>query len=210
MLSALNGLMSYLGRTDCRVKFLRQQKRSFRRQEKELTREEYRRLLDTARAGGKERLALVMETICSTGIRVSEVKFITVEALQNGSGEIAMKGKIRTVLFPGKLARKILRYAKQQGITEGEVFRSRTGKRLDRRQIWAEMKAVCRRAGVAPAKVFPHNLRHLFARTYYKAHRDIAHLADVLGHSSVETTRIYLMTTTEDQRKQMEKLKLIS
>lgn len=210
MLVALNGLLEFLERRDCRVKLLRRQRRLFRGKDRELDQSEYNRLVSTAKNQGKERLALLMEAICSTGIRVSEVHYITVEALSQGFGEIRLKGKIRTVLFPNKLAKKLLRYAKRQGIESGEVFRTRTGRGLDRRQIWSEMKQLCRAAGVEPGKVFPHNLRHLFARTYYKADRDIVHLADVLGHSSIETTRIYLLSTGEEQRRKMEGLRLIS
>ena len=150
-----------------------------------------------------------METICATGIRVSEVRYITVEAARAGRAEIALKGKIRTILIPGKLCRKLLKYAKKQKTGSGEIFLTRTGKGLTRRQIWAEMKAICKRAGVAPSKVFPHNLRHLFARTFYKSCRDVVQLADVLGHSSIETTRIYLVSTGIEYVSRMNRLGLI-
>ena len=159
---------------------MRIQRRIFRSRDRELTKEEYVRLLETAHALGRERLALLMETICATGIRVSEVKYITVEAAQAGRAEIALKGKIRTILLPGKLRRKLLKYAKKQNTGSGEIFLTRTGKGMSRRQIWAEMKAICKQAGVAPSKVFPHNLRHLFARTFYKVCPDVVQLADVL------------------------------
>ena len=174
-----------------------------------MTREDYGRLLSTAEGMGKTRLALLMETICATGIRVSEVKYITLEALRAGRAEISLKGKVRTILIPGKLCRKLERYAKKQNIATGEIFRTRRGKGLSRRQIWAEMKALCARAGVAASKVFPHNLRHLFARTFYRASRDVAQLADVLGHSSIETTRIYLLSTGANHTRQLERLGLI-
>ena len=153
---------------------------------------------------------MLMETICATGIRVSEVRYITVEAARAGRAEIALKGKIRTILIPGKLCRKLLKYAKKQKTGSGEIFLTRTGKGLTRRQIWAEMKAICKRAGVAPSKVFPHNLRHLFARTFYKSCRDVVQLADVLGHSSVETTRIYLASSGDEYVRCMNRLGLIS
>ena len=154
-------------------------------------------------------MALLIETICATGIRVSEVKYITAEALRAGRAEISLKGKIRTVLLPGKLCRKLQKYAKKQKITSGEVFLTRNGKGLTRRQIWAEMKGLCERAGVEASKVYPHNLRHLFARTFYGICKDVARLADVLGHSSIETTRIYLMSTGEEHARQMDRLGLI-
>jgi len=208
-LSALNKFFSFLGWDDCRVKYLKIQRRMFRNTEKELSKEEYVRLIDTAHSLGRERLALLMETICATGIRVSEVKYITVEAIQAGRTDIALKGKIRTILLPGKLCRKLQKYAKKKKIASGEVFLTRSGKGLSRRQIWAEMKAICQKAGVAASKVFPHNLRHLFARTFYRACRDVVKLADVLGHSSIETTRIYLVSTGAEHAKQMEKLGLL-
>lgn len=209
-LSALNKFFTFLGWSDCRVKLLKLQRRLFRRVDKDLTKEEYMCLLDTAASLGKGRLALLMETICATGIRVSEVKYITLEAVQNGCAEIALKGKIRTILIPAKLCRKLQKYARKQKIASGEIFLTRNGKGLSRRQIWAEMKALCEKADVEPSKVFPHNLRHLFARTFYRVYKDIAKLADVLGHSSIETTRIYLLSTSLEHVRQMERLGLIS
>lgn len=208
-LSALNKFFAFMGWTECRLKYLKIQRRLFRRTEKELSKEEYFRLVETAQRGGKIRLTLLMEAICATGIRVSEVKYITVEALQTGRAEISLKGKIRTILIPGKLCRKLEKYAKKQKIASGEVFLTRSGKGLSRRQIWAEMKALCAQAGVADSKVFPHNLRHLFARTFYRACRDVAKLADVLGHSSIETTRIYLISTGVEHIRELERLGLI-
>lgn len=210
MLSALNGFLRFIGREDCRVKFLKVQRKVFRDQSKELTREEYERLVTTARNTGNERLALLLETICATGIRVSEVKYITCEAIANGRTDIALKGKIRTILLPGKLCRKLRKYAKAQKIVSGEIFLTRDGVSLSRTRIWAQMKALCKKADVEPTKVFPHNLRHLFARTFYRVCRDIVRLADVLGHSSIETTRIYLVTTGEEYARQLERLGLIS
>ena len=209
MLIALNRFFAFLGWQDCRVKLLKVQRRLFRSAERDLSNEEYLRLIETAQAEGKERLALLMETICATGIRVSEVRYITVEAAKQGRAEISLKGKIRTILLPGKLCRKLLKYAKRQKTASGEIFLTRNGTGLSRRQIWAEMKAICRAAGVAASKVFPHNLRHLFARTFYRVTRDVAKLADVLGHSSIETTRIYLISTGAEHLRQLGRLQLI-
>ena len=210
MLSALNGLFKFLGWNECCVKFLKLQRRLFREAGKELTRMEYERLLVTAKKRGQERLALVIETICATGIRVSEIRYVSVEAARRGRAEIALKGKVRVILLPEKLCRKLLKYAKKQEIVSGEVFLTRTGRSLSRRQIWAEMKGLCREAGVDAGKVFPHNLRHLFARTFYKVCRDVARLADVLGHSSIETTRLYLISTGVEHAKTLEQMRLVS
>ena len=209
-LAALNQLCLFLGKPECRVKYLKLQRKLFRSTERELNKEEYLRLLEAAWKLGRERLALLMESICATGIRVSEVKYLTVEAAQAGCAEISLKGKIRTILIPGKLCRKLLKYAKKQKTASGESFLTRNGKSLARHQIWAEMKALCRKANVQPSKVFPHNLRHLFARTFYQVYRDVVKLAGILGHSSIETTRIYLLTTGVEYRKQMSRLGLIS
>lgn len=208
-LSALNKFFSFLGRNDCRTKYLKIQRRLFRSTEKQLSKQEYIRLMETAHSLGRERLALLMETICATGIRVSEVKYITAEAIRAGRTEIALKGKIRTILLPGKLCRKLKKYAGKRKIVSGEVFLTRNGKGMSRRQIWAEMKSLCEKAGVAPSKVFPHNLRHLFAQTFYRVCRDVAKLADVLGHSSIETTRLYLISTEAEHVRQMERMGLI-
>ncbi|WP_295582620.1 tyrosine-type recombinase/integrase [uncultured Oscillibacter sp.] len=209
MLAAVNTLFRSLGWEQCRVRFLKIQRRLFREDARELTRPEYERLVAAARDQGRERLALVMETMGATGIRVGEVRYITVEALARGRAEIALKGKIRTILLPDKLCRKLLRYAGREEIAAGEVFRTRRGGTWCRKQIWAEMKALCARAGVAPTKVFPHNLRHLFARAFYRVSRDVAKLADVLGHSSIETTRIYLISTGVEHSRQLERLHLV-
>ena len=209
-LAAINKLCLFLEKPECRVKYLKLQHRMFRNTERELTKEEYIRLLETAQGLGKERLAHLIESICATGIRVSEVKYLTVEAVEKGCAEISLKGKIRTILIPGKLRRKLLKYTKKQKIASGEIFLTRSGKGISRRQIWAEMKALCIRATVSPSKVFPHNLRHLFARTFYKVYRDVVRLAGILGHSSIETTRIYLMSTGTEYIRQIARLGLIS
>ena len=209
-LSALNKFFSIMGWVECRVKYLKIQRKVFRGRERELSRSEYMRLVEAAQGQGKARLALLLETICATGMRVSEVKYITVEALRAGRAEVSLKGKIRTILLPGKLRRKLEKYAKKQKIASGEIFLTRSGKGITRRQIWAEMKGLCRHAGVEATKVFPHNLRHLFARTFYQASRDVVKLADVLGHSSIETTRIYLLSTGAEHARQLERLGLIS
>ena len=209
-LTALDRLLAFLGWEDCRVKHLRVQRQLFRDSARELSREEYARLVETARRLGRGRLSLLMETICATGIRVSEVRYITTEAVREGRTEIALKGKIRTILIPSKLCRKLLKYAKQQKTASGEIFLTRNGTPLSRRQIWAEMKGLCKTAGVAASKVFPHNLRHLFAAAFYRASRDIVKLADVLGHSRIETTRIYLLTSGAEHQRQLDRLGLVS
>ena len=209
-LSALNGLFRFLGWEDCRARFVKVQRRLFRDPARELSRPDYDRLITTARELGRERLALLMEAICATGVRVSEVRYLTVEAAKQGRAEIALKGKIRTILLSTKLCRKLLKYAKKQKIVSGEIFLTGNGKPLSRRQIWAEMKRLCVYAGVEPSRVFPHNLRHLFATAYYRAYKDIAKLADVLGHSSIETTRIYLLTSGAEHQRQLDRLGLVS
>ena len=208
-LAGLNRFFRFLGWMDCTVKPLRLQRRLFRSPDRELSRAEYGRLLSAARGLGRERLGLLMEAICATGIRVSEVKYLTVEAAQAGRAEISLKGKIRTILIPAKLCRKLLKYSKKQKIVSGEIFLTRNGTHLSRRQIWAEMKGLCRTAGVAPSKVFPHNFRHLFATAFYRASHDIVKLADVLGHSSIETTRIYLLTSGAEHQRQLDRLGLV-
>ena len=208
-LSAINGFFAYMNWA-IRVKFLKIQRRLFRDPARELTREEYTRLLTTARENGQERLALIMETLCATGIRISELRYITVEAAKDGRATISLKGKIRTILLPTKLYRKLQKYAKKEKIASGAIFRTKSGKPVSRRQVWYELKRLCKAAGVEPDKVFPHNLRHLFATTFYRACKDIARLADVLGHSSIETTRIYLAVSGAEQARQMDKLGLVS
>ena len=208
-IAAVNHFFACAGWQGLHVRPLRCQRQFFRDERRELARTEYDRLVEAARSSGQERLALLMESICATGIRVSEVRYLTVEAARRGRAEIAMKGKIRAILLPGKLCRKLLQYARKQKTASGEIFLTRGGAGLSRKQIWAEMKALCRRAHVAPTKVFPHNLRHLFARTFYKVCRDVAKLADVLGHSSIETTRIYLASTGVEHVRTLERLHLI-
>ena len=210
MLAAVNGFFRFAGWEDCQVKLLKIQRRLFRDESRELTHGEYQQLLEEARSRGRERLALLMETICATGIRVSEVRYLTVEAARLGRAEIRLKGKIRTILLPGKLCRKLLKYARKNKTASGEIFLTRNGTSLSRRQIWAEMKALCAKAGVEASKVFPHNLRHLFAITFYRVCRDIVRLADVLGHSSIETTRIYLVTSGEEHAKLLDRLRLVT
>ncbi len=207
---AVNTYLTMLGLTEYKLKMLKVQRRIFRNAERELTKEEYDRLVATAREHKKERLALCIEAIGGTGIRVSELKYITVEAAQTGRAEISLKGKIRTIFISGKLSRKLLRYARKQKIVSGEIFLTRNGTSLSRKQIWTEMKALCAQAGVEQSKVFPHNLRHLFARRFYQSTRDVVTLADMLGHSSVETTRIYLMSTGVEHARVLERLGLVS
>ena len=209
MLAAVNSFFRFAGWEDCQVKFLKLQRRLFRDAGRELSRAEYERLVETAANLSRPRLALLMEAICGTGVRVSEVRYLTVEAVQAGRADISLKGKIRTILIPNKLCRKLLKYARKQKITSGEIFLTRSGKGMSRRQIWAEMKSLCERAGVEPSKVFPHNLRHVFAAAFYKSCKDIVRLADVLGHSSVETTRIYLLTTGVEHAQMLERLGLV-
>ena len=210
MLAAVNKFFSCMGREDCKVKYLKLQRQMFRKSERELTKAEYLRLVQAAREKGNLRLELLLETICATGIRVSEVAYITVEALQMGKAEVALKGKIRTILWPAKLGRKLLKYARKQKIASGAIFRTRSGKALSRGQIWGMLKRLSKVAGVDPSKVFPHNLRHLFATTFYQASKDIVKLADVLGHTHIETTRIYLMTSGREHQRQLEALGLVN
>lgn len=210
MLAALRSFFKYKNWNDCTVNLLRIQRRIFGSREKELTKEEYERLVQAAGEKGNQRLSLLLQIMASTGIRVSEVQFITVEAARAGRAEIALKGKIRTILLPGKLCRKLLKYAKAKKIASGQLILTRSGRPMNRKEIWASMKSLCKAAGVEASKVFPHNLRHLFARIFYRAQRDIAQLADLLGHSSVETTRIYLITTGEEHHRNIEKLGLVS
>lgn len=209
MLLALNRFFKFMGWNDCKVKSLRIQRQMFRETTKELTRKEYVQLLSAAQAQGKNRLVLLMEAICCTGIRVSEVQYLTVESVREGKAVISLKGKIRTILIPSKLRKKLLQFAQKQKTISGAIFRTRNGTPISRKQIWAEMKALCKKAGVAASRVFPHNLRHLFARTFYSSCKNVVMLADVLGHSSVETTRIYLISTGIEHEQQLEHLGLI-
>lgn len=209
MLASLNSLFSFHGWSDCKVKSIKLQRQIFCPEEKELTKDEYIRLINTAKKKGNERLNLLIQTICSTGIRVSELQFVTVEAVKQGETVVSLKGKTRTVFIVKELKKKLLRYAAEQGIKSGMIFVTRTGKALSRSNIWREMKNLCEEAEVSPDKVFPHNLRHLFARTFYGIEKDIAKLADILGHSSINTTRIYIITTGNEHRQRMERMRLI-
>lgn len=208
MLASLNSFFAFLGWQDCRVKNIRLQRQTYCTEERELTKAEYLRLL--AAAQKNPQLNLVLQTICGTGIRVSELKYFTVEAVRRGQIVVNCKNKTRTILVPGKLKKLLLNYAKQKNIRVGEIFVGRNGKPLDRSSIWRQMKALCRTAGVKETKVFPHNLRKLFARTFYSIEKDIAKLADILGHSSINTTRIYIMTTGSEHRRKIECLGLVT
>ena len=207
MLASVNGFLAFMGWQDCRVKSVRLQRRAYCAEEKELTKAEYERLLKAAEK--KPQLRLVMQTICGTGIRVSELKAFTVEAVRQGEVVVNCKAKTRTILLPTRLRRLLLDYAGRKGIRSGVIFRASTGEPLDRKTIWARMKALCKASGVCASKVFPHNLRKLFARTFYGLEKDIAKLADILGHSSIDTTRIYIMTTGIEHRRKIERLGLV-
>ena len=209
ILAAVNGFFRFRGWKDIAVKLLKIQKALFCDERRELTRAEYARLVSAAQKVGNERLSLVMQTICATGIRVSELRFITVEAVTTGRAELCNKGKRRTVFLPGRLRRLLRKYLQKQKKTAGAVFTTRTGRPLDRSNIWRDMKALCESADVEPSKVFPHNLRHLFARTYYSLEKDLSRLADILGHSSVNTTRIYTVESGGVHQRQLERMELI-
>lgn len=207
MLASVNSFLIYIGKPECRVKSLKLQKQVYCTEEKVLSKEEYERLLKAA--AKNEQLKLMMQTICATGIRVSELRFFTLESISHGEVVVSCKAKTRTILVPGKLRKLLLNYAKKQKIRSGVIFHTRNGKPLDRKTIWAQMKSLCRAAGVSPTKVFPHNLRKLFARTFYSIEKDIAKLADILGHSSIDTTRIYIITTGTEHRRKIERLGLV-
>ena len=209
MLAAVNKFFTCMGREDCKVKYLKLQRQMFRKSEKDLSKEEYQRLVQAAHEKGDLRMELILETICATGIRVGELKYITVEAVRAGVAEIALKGKIRTILLPHRLCRKLQKYAKQQKIASGKLFLTQDGLPVSRQSIWTRMKALCEAAGVERSKAFPHNLRSLFARSFYGSCHDVVRLADVLGHSSIETTRIYLMYTGKEYLRQLDKLGLV-
>lgn len=209
MIASLNSYLRFIGLNLCCIRQFKIQRQAYCPEEKELTREEYIRLINAARSKGKERLSLVIETICGTGIRVSELQYITVQAARHGEAVVNCKGKTRTIFLPSALRKKLLRYTKSRGIISGTIFVTRAGKPMSRTNIWREMKALCLIAGVDPQKVFPHNLRHLFARTFYGIEHDIIKLADILGHSNVNTTRIYIITTGAEHKRKIENLKLI-
>lgn len=208
MLSSLNSFFAFCERHDLRVKFIKTQKQLFSRDEKELTKAEYLRLLDAAKRKSR-RLYLLMQTVCATGIRVSELKFITVEAVNFERAEIDCKGKRRIVFIPKKLCKMLKDYAKSEKIKSGSVFVTKSGKPLDRSNIWSDMKKLCADAGVSANKVFPHNLRHLFARTFYTIQKDIVRLSSILGHSSINTTMIYTMESGRIHQKQIQQLGLL-
>ena len=207
MLAAINSFFDWLGWQDCKVKALKLQTQVYSCAEKELTKAEYLRLVNAA--GNNTKLQLIMQTICATGIRVSELAYFTVEAVKQGEISVSCKGKTRTILIPVKLKKLLLSYTKKAGIKTGTIFINSKGQSLSRGSIWAQMKALCKKAGVQASKVFPHNLRKLFARTFYTMEKDIAKLADILGHSSINTTRIYIITTGTEHRRKIERLGLI-
>ena len=209
MIAALNSFLRFCGWHDLCVKQFKIQRQAYCTEEKELSRAEYISLLEAANANNNKRLNLIIQTICGTGIRVSELQYITVEALQNGEAIVNCKGKNRRVFIVPELKKKLLRYVKEQKISTGTVFVTRGGKPVTRNSIWKDMKALCEQANVSPSKVFPHNLRHLFARTFYGIEKDIAKLADILGHASINTTRIYIVTTGAEHKRKMEKMRLI-
>ena len=209
MLASINSLFSFLNWHDLKVKALKLQQQVFCLEEKELTKAEYIRLCRTAERKHNERLNLILQTICGTGIRVSELKYITVEAVRCGEAAVHCKAKTRSVFIVKKLKQKLLRYAAEQGIKSGMIFVTRTGEPISRTNIWREMKSLCEQANVNLQKVFPHNLRHLFARVFYGIEKDIAKLSDILGHSSINTTRIYIVSTGTEHKKRMENMRLI-
>ena len=209
MIAALNSFLRFCGWHDLCVKQFRVQRQAYCSEEKELTRAEYIRLLEAANKKHNERLNLIIQTICGTGIRVSELQYITVEALGKGEAVVNCKGKNRRIFIVPELKKKLLRYVKEQKISSGAVFITRNGKPVSRNNIWKEMKSLCEQAHVAPSKVFPHNLRHLFARTFYSIEKNIAKLADILGHASINTTRIYIVTTGAEHKRKMEHMRLI-
>ena len=209
MLVAVNGFLRFMGWHALTVRLLKIQRPLFREEQRELSKDEYARLVDAAQRAGDERLALILQTICATGIRVSELRFISAEAVRSGRAEVCNKGKRRTVFLPDRLRRLLKTYLKKQKITAGAVFVTRTGRPLDRSNIWRAMKALCESAGVEPSKVFPHNLRHLFARAYYALEKDLARLADILGHSSINTTRIYTMESGTVHARQIGRMGLV-
>ena len=209
MLASINSLFAFLGWHEFKVKSIKLQQQIYCPEEKELTKAEYARLCRTAERKHNERLNLILQTICGTGIRVSELQYITVEAVKQGEATVSCKAKTRSVFIVKELQKKLLRYATEQNIKSGMIFVTRTGKPISRTNVWREMKALCNEAGVNPQKVFPHNLRHLFARVFYGIEKDIAKLADILGHSSINTTRIYIISSGTEHRRRMENMRLV-
>lgn len=208
-LSAIHAYLDFAGWQECKVKLLKVQRQAFLDESRELSEAEYKRLLSAAKNRGNERLYLLMTTICGTGIRVSELEYITVEAAKAGRAEIRMKGKTRIILLQKELRNRLKRYAKERGIESGRIFRTKSGKNLDRSNICHDMKKLCKDAKVEASKVFPHNLRHLFARTFYAVEKNLAHLADVLGHSRIETTRIYVPVSAAAHERVLNRMRLI-
>lgn len=209
MLASVNSFLSFMELSDCRVKQLKIQRKAYCDAGRELSKTEYLKLVETAHNKGCERLEMILLAICGTGIRISELPFVTVEAVECGQAEVRLKGKTRTVFLPGRLRTRLAAYAKKCGIRAGSIFVTRTGKPIDRSNVWKQMKELCEEAGVSANKVFPHNLRHLFARSFYAIDRDIAKLADVMGHSSIETTRIYLVTSGKQHARTVDRLGLM-
>jgi len=209
MIASMNSFLRFIGLTVCCVKQFKVQRKVYCSEDKELTREEYFRLINAAKEKGSDRLSLLIETICATGIRVSELKYITVQSVRRGEAIVNCKGKTRTIFIPKRLQKKLVRYINKQKIISGAVFITRNGKPMNRSNIWREMKALCEKADVPREKVFPHNLRHLFARTFYNIEKDIVKLADILGHSSIDTTRIYIITTCEEYRRKINRMHLV-
>ena len=209
MIASLNSFFLFIGKTDLIIKTIKEQRQLFCSEEKELSKEEYTRLVNAAKSKGNWRLSLIIQTICGTGIRVSELKYITVEAVERGEAVVLCKGKRRSVFIVKALQTKLLRYIKEQKIKTGSVFVTKTGKPINRTNIWRDMKNLCKEANVNSQKVFPHNLRHLFARVFYGIEKDIAKLADLLGHSSINTTRIYIISTGSEHRQRMEGMRLV-
>lgn len=209
MLAAVNCFLRFTGYSDCVVKLYKIQRETFREKNKELSKEEYLRLLKVAKNRKRQRLFFWLQTIASTGIRVSELPFITVEALALRRAQVSLKGKTRVVLLPQRLCRELYDYARKNGIQSGSVFVTRSGKPLDRSNILHEMKSLSKEAKVEEEKLFPHNLRHLFALTYYMSERNVCHLADLLGHANINTTRIYTLASCEEQEHQINNLGLL-
>ena len=209
MIASVNALLTFLGRVDLKVKSLKIQQQVYCPEEKELTRAEYERLVRAARDNRNERLSLILQTICGTGIRVSELQYITAEAARKGEAAVSCKGKTRSVFIVRELQKKLLRYSAERGISSGAIFISCNGKPINRTSVWREMKSLCRSAGVDPQKVFPHNLSHLFARVFYGMEKDIVKPAGILGHSNIDTTRIYIISTGTEHRRRMENMRLI-
>ncbi len=209
MIAAINSFLRFAGWADCCVKQFRVQRASYCSEKEELSKQEYVALVRTAERKKDERLSLLLQTICGTGIRVSEIIYITVESVRQGEAIVSCKGKVRKVFIAPELRKKLVRYAQKRSIISGALFVTKSGKPMDRSNIWRAMKNLCREAGVSPNKVYPHNLRHLFARVFYRLNKDIARLADILGHSNLNTTRLYIITTGEEHRRCIESMRLI-